>query len=261
MVKILLLISLLLLFYSLTVGQFPDITNLKKVIQRFVLPGGSAVFFFLAGTLLFQTPLAGLPWAILGWFIPGWITDAVYNHKQDRLRDLARDFVTSASGLFAAGQMTSEVVRTMADRLPEPLAAEFQDMIRTRNVSPHASFPRMFNDLSEKYNLSEFKAVSTILSASDQAGGPTAAAKGLKRLGHALRQRDRLIKERKKAIMESKIAAIVVVIILAVGLLLDATLFKHLFEGPGKFIMAFSSMLLVGLIFIITNVMRFKDLA
>lgn len=255
-----LLLSLFLLFYSLTVGEYPDPSSIKEAVLRFALPGGGAVAFFIVASALFKTPIAGLFWAIFGWFVPGWIIEAVKERRQTRLRNLAKDFVASAAGLYAVGQMTSEVVRVMAERFPEPFASEFRDMIAVRNMNPHASFPRMFDNLAEKYGLSEFKAVSTILAASERAGGPLAASRGLKRLGAALRQRDRLLMERAKAIMEPKIAAVATIAILSVGLLLDATAFGQYFEGIGRIVVAASSALLVGLVFMTKRIAQSKDL-
>jgi len=261
MLKMLLLASMFLLFYSLTVGRFPDTHRIKDMVVRYVLPAGSALLFFAAVTALLRTPAAGLFWAVLGWFIPSWVIRASEEKKRSRLRNMTKDFVTSAAGLYAAGQMTPEVVKVMAERFPEPFASEFQNMVNMRNMSPYASFPRMFERLANKYGLSEFKAVSAIVAASERAGGPVAASKGLKRLGRALRQRDRLIKERAKATMEPRTAVVVAIVFLSVGFLLDATVFREMFEGAGKLIMVASSALLVGLIFMVNKITRSEDLA
>lgn len=260
MLTIGLLLSLFLLFYSLIIGEFPDTYSAREKLALYGLSAGSAMALFIITAVLFKTPVAAMFWAVLGWFIPGWVKKTINGKKQARLRSLAKDFVTSAAGLYAVGQTSADVVRVMAERFPEPFASEFQEMIAMRNMSPHASFPRMFAEMGQKYNLSEFKAVSAILAASERAGGPYAAAKGLKRLGQALRQRERLITERAKATLEPKIAAIVTVSILTVGLLLDATAFKHLFEGAGRLIMAASSAIVVGLIFMVVKINRSEDL-
>ncbi|AEG14438.1 Type II secretion system F domain protein [Desulfofundulus kuznetsovii DSM 6115] len=261
MLTLLLLLSLFFLFYILTGGKLPDVTSNREMVLRYVFSGAGAVTFFIVALVLFQTPVTALIWGFLGWHVPGWVIKSLEGKKQTRLKNMAKDFVASAAGLYAVGQTSSDVVRVMADRLPEPFAADFKEMIAARNMSPHASYPVMFNKLAAKYNLSEFEAVSAILAASERAGGPVSASKGLKRLGHALRQRDRLLAERAKATMEPKIAAFVVIFILLAGLLADATLFRPLFEGPGKVVMAASSALLVGLIFMVRSIVRSDDLA
>lgn len=255
-----LVVSLFLLFYSLFIGEFPDTHKIKTRIIVYGISAINSAVFFIASTALFQTPLAAVFWAVLGWFVPIWIKKAFDDKKQTQLRIMAKDFVTSAAGLYAVGQTSGEVVRVMAERFPESFSLEFQEMIAMRNMSPHASFPRMFTEMGQKHNLSELKAVSAILAASERAGGPYAASKGLKRLGAALRQREKLLVERAKATMEPKIAAIVTVALLTTGLLLDATVLKHLFEGAGKFVIAASSAVVVGLIFMVVKINRSEDL-
>jgi tight adherence protein B len=261
MLKLMLFVSLFLLFFCLTVGEFPDALTVKEKIIRFAVPGAGAVLFFLISWALLGTPVAALIWAVLGWFVPGWIINFIGGKKRARLKSMARDFVTSASGLYAVGLMSSEVVRIMADRFPEPFASDFRKMIAAWNNNYLASFPKMFRDMADKYNLPEFEAVSTILAASETAGGPVAASKGLKRLGRALRQRDRLMTERAKATLEPKIAAVVTILLLTVGLILDGTVLRQMFTGPGKMIMTVSSALLVGLIFMLSKITKSEDLA
>lgn len=261
MLTLLLLISLFLLFFCLAAGELPDAFTIKGILLRYALPGAGAALFFLLFLALLGTPIAAVFWAVLGWFVPGWIAGAVMGRRKARLRSLAKDFVTSASGLYAVGQMNSEVVRVMAERFPEPFASEFKKMIAVWNGNSRASFPKMFKNMAEKYDLPEFKAVSTILASSEMAGGPIAASKGLKRLGRALRQRDRMLTERAKATLEPKLAAVVTILILSAGLVLDGTVFRSMFEGIGKIVMVVSSALLVGLVFMLSKITKSEDLA
>jgi tight adherence protein B len=260
MIKFLLFLSLFLLFYSIIIGRFPDFTSTWEKINSAIMSIGSALAFFVIGNILFMTPVSGIIWAILGWFVPSWIMGVIEERKQRRLRSLARDFITSSSGLYAVGQQTSGVIRTMAEYLPDPLGEDFGNMLGIYEGSPHASFPKLFNDLSIKRNINELKAVSMILAASERVGGPVATSKGLKRLGNALRQRSRLAMERSKAMLEPKISAVVTILILTVGLLLDATIWKDYFQGLGVFIMAASSLLVVGLIFLMVKLSDSRDL-
>lgn len=259
MLVFLLFLSLFLLFWCLILGE-PPVENVRKFLARRGLSTGSAVLCLLVGSLLFGTPVAGLFWGLLGWHLPDWITGYIEEKKRARLRALATDFVAAAAGLYAAGQLTPEVVKTAAERFPEPLASDFEDMIAARNMNPYASFPRMFETLAEKRGLPEFRAVAAIVAASERAGGPASAANGLKRLGRALRQRDELLAERAKATLEPRMAAYVTVLILLGGLFLDATLLRHFFEGPGKLVLAAASGLVVGLAFMVRKIAKQDDL-
>ena len=263
MFTVLLLLTLSVLFYTIAGGELPNINfdKIKSNVIRFAIPLSSAAGVFFLSSVILGTPLAGISWGFLGWFLTQWILQALGTRRKNRLRALAKDFVTTSAGLFSAGQVTPEVISTMAGRFPEPLGTDLKEILARRKTNPHASFSRMFEELGEKYQLSEFKAMAAILDASERAGGPRAAASGLKRLGLALRQRDRLYTERQKSLVEVKIAGIVVILLLIAGLLLDVTSFRSMFVEPsGKVVLGISSAITVGLIFMTRKISQSPDL-
>lgn len=249
MLSIALFLSLLLLFYFLTGGEVPEKAGLKKVARDRLLPGASAAVFLLLGSVMCRTSLGGIPWAVLGWYLPGWVAGFVEERRRARLRELAKSFVVSAAGMFAAGQTTAEVVKVMADRMPEPYAAEFQDMLGQRELADKP-YSKSFGNLAKKYGMPEFEAVAAVLAAADRAGGPNAAAKGLKRLGAALQQRDRLLSERRKETFEPKVAALVVITMLLAGFLGGILFWPQYFEGGGRLVLAVASTIIVGMVFL-----------
>lgn len=261
MLTVILLISIFFVFYLVTGGTLPEVVTFRSIILRFGLPAACAAGCLTLSTALFQSPLSGFFWGFLGWFMPGWAIGMVQGQKHAQHRAKARDFVSSAAGLYAAGQVTPEVIRTTADRLPEPFRTEFKEMLARRELNPKAGLPRMFYSLGEKYRLQEFKAVSAIISASERVGGPTAAGKGLKRLGQALRLRDRLMTERAKSLIEVKIAGYVVIFLLILGLLADAVVWREYFAGgTGRVVYGLASGVIVGLIFMVRKISRSDDL-
>jgi tight adherence protein B len=258
---VLLLLTVFLIFYVVTGGSLPEADTFRRLLLRFGLPAASAAGCFALTAALFQSLLAGLFWGLLGWFLPNWIEGLIQTKKQARHRAQAGDFITSAAGLYSAGQVTPEVVRTTAERFSEPFGTEFREMLARRELNPNASFPGMFHSLAEKYGLSELKAVSAIISASERAGGPAAAGRGLKRLGQALRMRDRLLTERAKSLVEVKIAGYVVIALLLAGLLADATVWREYFTGgAGGVVSGLASGVIVGLIFMVRKISRSDDL-
>lgn len=257
-----LILSLFLLFYSLTIGEFPEIDTLKGLWMRFGLPAVIAIMMFLLGAFLIQTPLAGIPWGILGWLFPSWIIGALNNRRHAKYQQIVKNMVVTSAGMYSAGQLTSEVIRTVALRVPEPFNNELQDMIGKRKLDPHASIPKMLVSLASKYGLPELRAMAAVIGTSEKAGGPVAASRGLKRLGRALRMRDRLAHERQKANMEPRIAAVVVIGLLGIGLFLDLILWHDLFaDGAGKILLTLSSALIVGMTVMAFKVTSSKDLA
>ncbi|MBE3582067.1 MAG: type II secretion system F family protein [Thermoanaerobacteraceae bacterium] len=249
MLVIALFLSLFLLFYFLTGGEVPEKAGLKKIARDRLLPGASAAVFFLLGSVMCRTSLGGIPWAVLGWHLPGWVLEFAGEKRRARLREMAKSFVVSAAGMFAAGQTASEVMKVMTDRMPEPFAGEFRDMMGQREMQGKP-YSRSFGDLAKKYGLPEFEAVGAVLAAADRAGGPNAAAKGLKRLGAALQQRDRLLSERRKETFEPKVAALVVITMLLAGFLGGILFWPQYFEGGGRLVLAAASAIIVVMVFL-----------
>ncbi|MEG6617491.1 type II secretion system F family protein [Peptococcaceae bacterium 1198_IL3148] len=270
LIKLLLLFSLFLLFYLLIVGEFP--VNLEALLksdlpkqktfkdkfQVYVLPLISATIFFFFGRVVFLSVLSGLIFAFLGWHLPKWVLKWREHKKKEKPRELAKDFITSAAGMYGAGQLTTDVIRHSALRMPAPFNQDFQEMLARRNLDG-APFHVMLRQMGNKYGLKEFDAAAAIIEASEKAGGPTAAAKGLKRLGVALRKREKQLMERRKANMEPQIACLLAIVILSLGLIMDATVFRAEYrEVP--IIMASGCLIVVGLIFAVVKISSNADL-
>ena len=210
-----------------------------------------------------RTPLAGVIWAVLFWFVPDWAGGFIAERRKSALRGGVKNFIAAAASLYAAGQVTPEVIRIASQRFPEPLRGDFNIMLGRRNTDSRASFPGMFEELSEKYGLPEFKALAAIVAASERAGGPRAAAEGLKQLSAALRSRDRLLHERRKETLEPVIAAGVAIILISLGFLLDVTLLARLvFSAPGgKIALSIVSLLILIMFLAIMKGVTSQDLA
>lgn len=249
MLVLCLFLALFLLFYFLTGGELPEKEGLAQIARNRLLPGATAAVLFVAGSALCRIVLGGVPWAVLGWYLPGWVAGFVEERRRAGLREMAKSFVVSAAGMFSAGQTAADVMRVMADRMPEPLANEFKEMIGARE-GLNVLYAKSFGELAKKYGLEEFDAVAAILAAADRAGGPFAAAKGLKRLSAALQQRDRLLAERRKETFEPKVAAVVVIALLLLGFFADALFWPHYFEGGGRLVLALASAVIVGAVFL-----------
>ncbi len=259
---LMLAICLFALFYFLFVGGVEkEVRSIKDWLMRLTLPVVAAIVAFLLGTLVCRTPLAGVIWAVMGWLIPGWVMQIRAERKLTALRRDIRSFIAAASGMYASGQVTPDVVRTAYKMFPDPLASEFQTMIGRHNSDRRALFPAMFEELAVKYDLPEFKALSSIIGASERAGGPKAAAEGLKELSSSLRARDRRISERQKETMQPMIAAGVVSILIAIGFVLDVTVMSHYFaSGAGKIVLSITSLMILIMSLVIAKAVSPKDL-
>ncbi|MDI6906425.1 MAG: type II secretion system F family protein [Thermoanaerobacterales bacterium] len=256
--------SLFLLFRTLATGESPVKQDPRSLVASLVLRGGTclgtAVALFFIGTTFLGTPVSGLALGLLGWFLPHWIEEVIASRRQAKLRALARDFITSAAGLYSGNQTTIEVVRLAAERFGPPFGREFEDMVAQNKFNRGASFKQMFEAMGEKYGLDELRAVGHIIAASEIAGGPQAAARGLKRLGEALRQRDKQLSDRKKGLFEPLVAGVVALLGILAGLVLDVTIARPYFDGAGRWILTASTVLMVGMAFAVMRLSSAKDL-
>jgi tight adherence protein B len=260
---ILLFLCLFLLFcFLFLVDVEQDATGIKGWFRRLTLPTASAGAAFLLGLSICRTPLAGVIWAVGGWLVPGWAINFAAERKKAVIRGDTKNFITAAAGLYAAGQVTPEVIRTAMSRFPEPLLGEFQVMLGRHNTDRKASFPSMFDSLAAKYELPEFKALAAIVAASERAGGPKAAAEGLKQLAVALRARDRRQQERRRSTLEPLIAAGVVILLTSLGFLIDVTLLAHYyFSHPaGRIVLSGASLLILAMVLLVLHAVNPKDL-
>jgi len=258
---ILLFISLLAFFYCLT-GPLPRIKYAIPRLKSLALPIAGTIAFFFFGKIVFGTVLAGLFWAGLGYYLPPKIVEWISNQRKKKLHQMAKSFIVTAAASYGTGQTTPEIIRFCASQFPEPFASEFQSMLAMRNLHEKSSYHEQFRYLAQKYDLQEFNAVAAVIQAAENSGGPKTAAKGLKRLARALKNRDKLLQERKKDNYEPMLAAVIVLLILGVGLVLDVTLLRHLFQEPaGQVVLAISSGLYVGMVIVTIATTSSKDIA
>ncbi|MGB9887993.1 MAG: type II secretion system F family protein [Moorellales bacterium] len=259
MLALCLLASLFLFFYCLTARELPEPEAVGAWLAEKGLGAVSAAGCFALASLLWG-PLAGIPWAFLGLKLPGWVREGVEARRKARLSAAARDLVQAAAGMYAAGMTTPQVLRKLAERLPEPLGPALGEIAAERDWTGRTA-PEGLRRLAEEHGLAELSAVAKILEASSRAGGAQAAAAGLKRLALALRQKERLLAERAKATIEPRIAALVTVLVLGAGLLADGTLLRPYFVGGGRLVLAAGSALVVGMLFLLRKISRSEDLA
>ena len=233
----------------------------KNRLLRLSLPVVSAVAAFLLGMLTCRTPLAGIIWAVIGWLVPGWVSQFRTERKLAALRRDVKSFIAAASGMYASGQVTPDVVRMASKIFPDPLATDFQEMTGRHNTDRRASFTSMFEELAVKYGIPEFQAIASIIGASERAGGSKATAEGLKEIALSLRARDRRLSERRKETMQPMLAAGVVFVLILSGFVLDITVLSGYFAGSaGKILLSVTSLLVLIMLLIISKAVSPKDL-
>lgn len=230
--KIALFISIAVALIIATSKELPEKEGIVSFFKRLGLPFVAMILSFLIGSSFFMSPIAGIALAILGWVLTSEIVQYIETRHSRQARKQVKDFVTSATSLYMADNTTPEVVRITATYMKEPLASDINNMLSERQFRG-TTFPVMFNRLADKYDVPEMGAVARIIEAGEITGGSRSIAKGLSRLGDAMRRRDKLLAERYKAILEPAIAAGLVIFILIILALIDGIALRGFFMQNG----------------------------
>jgi Flp pilus assembly protein TadB len=255
--SLLLFLSLLVLFIILFAKELPFLAQIRSV----GIPVLAAVLCFSGGNTFFMSPLAGLFSAVLGWKLAKWLNSYLLLRNTLKIKAQVKNFVTTATSLYLAGNTTPEVVRNAALHMPEPLAGELNNMLVERKLL-NVTFPELFTRLSVKYKIAEFKAVAKIIEAGNKSGGSVAISQGLSRLGDAMRRQGRLQAERYRAIFEPAIGAAIALSILIIIALLDATVWREVFAASGikKIMLALGIGVITGLVSMVLKLFNNADL-
>lgn len=258
--KILLFLIISAALIIATLKDLPEWDDVQSFLRRLGIPLVASVLFFMAGATLFMTPVAGIFTAVLGWVAVVEADRYIASYRARQIQKQVKDFVTSATSLYMADNTTPEVVQITTTYMPEPISTDLQNMLVERKLKG-TTFPIMFQRIADKYKVPEFGAVARIIEAGEMTGGARSIARGLSRLGDAMRRRDKILTERYRGILEPAIAAVFVLLILIITALLDATIFRHIFltNGLAKVMLGLGVGVVVGLIILILNLFKHKD--
>lgn len=214
-------ISLFLLFYSIFIGKFPDKKTLKHRWINSGIPFVSSVLFFVLGTKLYFSPLAGLFCAIFGWQLPVIYLQKKAAKLRQRYKELSLDFISAASSMYGSNATTPKVIEVCAERLHEPFASELQEILALYKYQG-TPIPDSIIDLAERYQLPELKAAGYIIKRSASGGGAQAASEGLMNLVEAVGKVNTRRTERIKNTYDSMLSSRAVLYFLLFGLVLNA---------------------------------------
>ncbi len=259
--KIILFISIALALIVLALKELPEKESILDFFKKLGIPFVVAVVSFFIASSLFLTAVAGFFVGILGWIVTTEVIRYTENIHSRNAKKQIKDFITSAASLYSGNNTTPEVVKATASYMKEPLATDVRNMLSERQLKG-TTFPVMFNRLAVKYDVPEMSAVARIIEAGEITGGSQSIAKGLERLGDAMRRREKMLAERYKAILEPAIAAGLVIAILIATAIADGTVFRHIFieNGMARLALGMGIGIITGLSILIIRLFKNKDL-
>ncbi len=259
--KLILFISIALALIVLALKELPERESVLGFFKRLGIPFVVAIISFFIASSLFLSAVAGFFVGVLGWMITAEVIKYIENTHSRNAKKQIKDLITSATSLYMADSTTPEVVKATASYMKEPLATDVRNMLTERQLKGTA-FPVMFNRLANKYDVPEMGAVARIIEAGEITGGSQSIAKGLGRLGDAMRRREKMLAERYKAILEPAIAAGLVIAILIGTAIADGTIFRHIFleNGMARLALGMGIGIITGLSILIIRLFKNSDL-
>lgn len=255
-----LFVSIAVLFLAIFIGEIPDLNDAKDWFMDLGLPVTVAFGCFILGSYVLLSPLGGIFAGIFGWMMTKHILSASEHKQRLMIERYAMDFVTSSAGMFASGKTIGDVLREVGNQLPEPLSRDFQVLAdRYDRSSSFETVLSGFRDMSNRYGVDEFNAVSKILGAGLDVGGRESMSRGLFRLGDALRRRQKMISERAKSISELTIVLWLSIGLLGLVTLMDVTVARSVFEtGFGRIDLGLGSGIMVLLLYMTLRLLKRK---
>lgn len=258
-ILLLFMAGLFFLIYSVIVGEYPEIKTFKDKLKHIGVPLICAAAFLTIGKIIFMSMLSGLIWAVVGWYMPLHIMRAREKAKRKKYGKMTRDFIATAASIYGSGQTTSEVIGIAAKNFAEPFASEFQAISGQVGLNRNVNYHSMIEKMGEKYKVKELSAVAPIIKATEYAGGPLAAAASLRELSIALKDRDKQLAEREKENIEPNFACYIGMGLLSIGLLLDVTVFRSLYNDA-PVMLALGNLIFIAIYFARDKINTNKDL-
>jgi len=258
---VVLFFALFLLSFTLITGELPELSGRRDWLKAAGTPVALALAGFVAGTMAFLSPLAGIFLAVLAWRVTVFLLAAAHARQRSLVARQVRDLVTAAAGMFGAGKTAAEVLETAAGHIADPLGADLAVCL-ARSRGAREPLPRLLFDLATCWDRPELRAMADIVRFGEDTGGRRAVSRGLFRLGEALRRRDRLLAERAKGVAEPALAAWLALAILSGGLITDATVVRPLFAASvaGRVDLALGLGVIVVLVFVVLRLLdRFQE--
>jgi len=161
--------------------------------------------------------------------------------------------------MFAAGKDVRSVFEDLSMKIPDPIGKELAAMVSRYDLS-RSTFEEMLIRLSNKYGSDELRALGNIIRVGATTGGSKSISRSLVRLNRAIRLRARMLAERAKQVAEPSMTAWLVIGILFIFLILDATWLRGEFASSfaGRLDMALGLGVMVVLILLALRLSKEK---
>ncbi len=163
--------------------------DIKLRVAEFVmLTALSAVAGFLLGHLVFGSPLIGMVFAVVGFFVPRAYVAYRRRHRLHAFNDQLGDTIGLLANSLRSGFSIVQSMETVADQLPDPMAAEFHRVCQEIGLGLH--YEQALGNMLRRVPSDDLDLMVTAINIQGRVGGNLAEI--LDTIGHTIRERVRI---------------------------------------------------------------------
>jgi tight adherence protein B len=220
--------------------------DLKLRVPEFIaITIVSAVLFVLLGRLLFGSPLLALLAGVLGFFVPRFYLGMRKGKRLNAFNDQLGDTITLLANSLRSGYSIVQSMDTVANQLPNPMAAEFHRVTQEIGLGLH--YEQALNNMLRRMPSDDLDLMITAINIQGKVGGNLAEI--LDTIGHTIRERVRIKGEIRVLTAQQMISGYVLSFLpLGLGLVLymiNRSYMTNMFTDPCGWIMVGAGVLMI----------------
>jgi tight adherence protein B len=223
-----------------------------RVAEFIMLTIVAIVLFFLLGYLIFDGIFFGLLFAVAGFFVPRIYVNYRKRRRLNAFNDQLGDTITLLANSLRSGFSIVQSMETVAEQLPDPIAAEFHRVTQEIGLGLH--YEEALNNMLRRVPSDDLDLMITAINIQGRIGGNLAEI--LDTIGHTIRERVRIKGEIRVLTAQQMLSGYILTALpLALGLILyliNPIYISRLFNDPCGWIMigVAAIMIVVGFVII-----------
>ncbi len=208
-----------------------------RVAEFMVLNIVSVIVFFILARLIFGSALLGLVFGIVGFFAPRIYVNIRKSRRLNAFNDQLGDTITLLANSLRSGFTIVQSMKTAAEQLPNPIAAEFYRVTQEIGLGLH--YEEALNNMLRRVPSDDLDLLVTAVNIQGKVGGNLAEI--LDTIGHTIRERVRIKGEIRVLTAQQMISGYILtglpVILGLVLYLINKTYIGRMFSDPCGWIM------------------------
>lgn len=222
-----------------------------RVAEFIMLTIAAIALFFLLGYLIFGELFFGLLFGIVGFFVPRIYVNYRKRRRLNAFNDQLGDTITLLANSLRSGFSIVQSMETVAEQLPDPIAAEFHRVTQEIGLGLH--YEEALNNMLRRVPSDDLDLMITAINIQGRIGGNLAEI--LDTIGHTIRERVRIKGEIRVLTAQQMLSGYILTgLPLALGIILyliNKTYIGRLFNDPCGWIMIGVATIMIAIGFVI----------